>query len=141
MSRDVLYCTMLAAAMVSGCSEPRGGPRLETYPVTGTVYVNGAPADQLLIECYPVGESEIQYELATRTDSDGNFAIGTYEAGDGVPRGEYALTFEWMQGSALGGDRKDRLKGRFTDPQSSETQFEVVPGVPTELGIINLEVP
>ena len=95
-----------------GCGgEPKGGPRVETFPVTGKVLVDGAPAAGVLVGCHPQGEASVKRQLTVYTDEEGAFSIGTYEAGDGLPEGEYKLTFEWIQGPMLGPEKGHAQEG------------------------------
>lgn len=138
-SRLAWVATSVLLAVCAGCSgEPRGGPRVETFPVTGTVLVNGAPAAGLLVAVYPQGNSEINHQLVCSTDDQGKFTLGTYEAADGLPAGEYKLTFEWMEGAMLG-PKKDKLKGAYVDPAKSEFSVTVTEGEENDLGEIQLK--
>ncbi len=135
-TREWLAATVVVMLCL-GCSEPKGGPRVETFPVTGTVLVDGAPASGLLVACYPQGEAEVNHRLAVLTDEQGAFSIGTYEAGDGLPEGEYKITFEWIEGAMLGPE-SDKLKGAYADPDESEYTVTVAKGDDNELGEIKL---
>ena len=79
------------------------------------------------------------WERVAFTDEEGKFEISTYESSDGVPAGEYALTFMWgkwnMSGSYGG---PDKLNDRYTDPKTSEVKVTVKDGEPTDLGTIEL---
>jgi hypothetical protein len=131
----VVVSTLLICA---GCGrEPRGGPRVETFPVTGTVLVNGTPAAGLLVAGHPQGESEIKHRLACNTDDQGKFTLGTYESADGLPEGQYKLTFEWMEGTMLGPET-DKLKGAYADPKESQYSVTVTSGEENDLGDILL---
>jgi hypothetical protein len=74
------------------------------------------------------------------TGPDGKFAISTYQSADGVPAGEYLLTFVWgrfdMISKSYGGP--DKLNGRYADHQKSEHRVQVESGKPTDLGRIEL---
>jgi hypothetical protein len=74
------------------------------------------------------------------TQSDGSFSLNTYEAGDGVPAGRYALTFFWGKWNAISNSYggKDQLKDRYSKPEKSPTQFEVDGSAPVDLGTIEL---
>ena len=131
----------VAAAMLGclGCGgEPKGGPRVDTFPVSGKVLVDGSPAAGLLVACLPQEQSEINHRLTVMTDDQGMFSLGTYEAGDGLPEGTYKLTFEWIQGTMLGPE-SDKLKGAYSDPKKSEFTVAVKPGEETDLGEIQLK--
>ena len=122
-----------------GCGgEPKGEPRVETFPVTGKVLVDGAAAAGVLVGCHPQGEAPVKRQLTVYTDEEGAFSIGTYEAGDGLPEGEYKLTFEWSQGPMLG-PGKDTLKKAYSDPEKSQHTVTVTKGEENDLGEIQLK--
>lgn len=125
-------------ALCAGCGEPRGGPRVETSPLTGKVLVDGTPTANVLVACYPESQSEaVKNKLMIKTDEEGVFSMATYEAGDGVPEGVYRLTFECMEGTLLG-KQTDRLKGAYVDPNKSKFEVTVKKGETNDLGEINL---
>jgi len=135
-----LFMTVTAAGFFAGCGQS-GPERVPTYPVVGKVLVDGEPVEMLAINC--VRLSEVDKENPTEsqcfTADDGSFKIGTYEAKDGVPEGEYALTFQWGEWNLYSHSYSgDKLNGRYSDAAKSETKFEVVPGQPTDLGTIEL---
>lgn len=136
-----LACVVVSAlvAVSAGCGgEPKGGPRVETFPVTGTVLVNGTPAAGLLVAGHPQGNSTINHRLVCNTDEQGGFTLGTYEAADGLPEGEYKLTFEWLEGTMLGPE-SDKLKGAYADPQKSKFSVTVTKGEENDVGNIELK--
>jgi hypothetical protein len=116
--------------------------RKPTYPVRGEVYVDGKPAGQLAVYCVELRgiDEDNPTSSATFTDDAGKFAISTYLSGDGVPEGEYALTFFWGQYNLItrsyGGP--DKLKNRYTDSKQSKVRLTVVKGKLTDLGRIDL---
>jgi hypothetical protein len=79
--------------ILSGCSK-RGW--LETYPVKGAVLVDGKPAKDAMVTFHPketVGDRP--YLPTGQTNENGEFALGTFVAGDGAPAGEYDITIVW----------------------------------------------
>jgi len=132
---------VVAAVVVIVCvgcgGEPKGGPRVETSPVTGKILVDGVPAASLEVTCHPQGGSEVNYPLNTLTDEQGQFSLGTYESGDGLPAGEYKLTFEWLEGTMLG-PTTDKLKEAYSDPAKSEFTVTVKEGEENDMGEIKL---
>ena len=74
------------------------------------------------------------------TDSDGVFQLSTYKAGDGVPEGEYVLTFTWQKIDVM--KRRpagtDNLNDRYKDPVKSVFKVSVEEGEPIDLGRIDL---
>lgn len=127
----------LAAGLVCGCSEPpRGGPRLQTSPVTGVIQVDGQAAELVEITCQAEGENAaLKYPLSTMTDKDGKFALTTYQSGDGLPEGVYLLSFKWQEPGIV---PKDKFNGAYADPKKSGHKLTVVKGQKNELGVLDL---
>lgn len=138
MSRMLGAATLIA--LVAGCSG--GDDRKPTYPVTGVVIVDGQPAEAVRITLNDVKGMDPNQPTFSETfsDKDGKFSVSTYEKGDGVPEGEYTLTFYWgtinpfnMQ---YGGE--DKLKQKYTDPATSKISVKVEKGKPADMGRIEL---
>jgi len=116
--------------------------REETYPVAGEVYVDGNPAAGLQVTCHSVEglDTEMGWVCQGMTNEEGKFEINTYEAGDGVPEGDYVVTFLWgktnFASMQYGGPYQ--LKGRYTDPKKSEHKFTAKKGEQTDLGRFEL---
>ncbi len=114
----------------------------ETHPASGEVYVDGQPAAMLRIHCTNVNgmDKENPSMSSAMTDEQGKFEISTYEKADGLPEGDYVLTFMWGELSPISGyGGPDKLKKKYADPEKSEHKFSVVTGEPTEIGRIDLE--
>jgi hypothetical protein len=123
-----------------GCGES-GPPRNETFPVAGKVLVDGKPPGFLAVNCVRVSEIDKQNRTDSQclTENDGSFKIATYVASDGVPEGDYVLTFQWGEINGFTGAYVgDKLNGRYSDPAMSTIKFTVVKGKPTNLGEIKL---
>jgi hypothetical protein len=128
---------LILIVCVACCSCDKPLSRKATFPVTGIVFVDGKPVDQLAIGCVNLAgiDAKEPTESATFTDKD-----GTYQKGDGVPVGSYVLTFNWGQWNLMsmqyGGP--DKLNGKYSDPKTSTIKFDVKEGQPTDLGTIQL---
>lgn len=135
-----MLCAAILFALVSGCSG--GDNRKPTYPVTGVVLVDGQPAEAVRITLNDVKGMDPNQPTFSETfsDKDGKFAVSTYEQGDGVPEGEYVLTFYWGTINPLnmqyGGE--DKLKRKYADPATSKFRIKVENGKPTDMGRIEL---
>ncbi len=133
---------VLSSTLLSGCKdEPRGGPRVVTIPVSGVVTVDGKPQGQIAIRAEPVnGPTPTNSTPSTFTEADGKFSLTTYETGDGVPVGEYKLTFKWGQINLFNGRYEgDKFKGKYADPDKSEVSIQVTESSePVDLGAIDL---
>ncbi len=133
---------VLAAISIVGCGgdEPF---RKETSPVKGKITIDGkAPGSEVQMECHAVAGMDAEHPTfsQTATDVDGNFSIATYAAGDGVPAGDYILTFSWRVFNIMSRDYTgpDQLNDRYSDPKSSAIKLTVKGGEPLDLGVIAL---
>ena len=91
----------VALALVLGCS--RGPSRPKTYPVSGTVTMNGQPVEGATVVFVPkavatgasssAGGAQAQGpQVATgETDAQGRYELGTFAKGDGAIPGEYLV--------------------------------------------------
>jgi len=123
-----------------GCGESHPD-WLPTYPVTGKVLVDGEPVEFLAVYCDRLSELDKEHPTKSQcfTQKDGSFTIGTYLSNDGVPEGDYALTFQWGEINRYSrGYDGDKLNGRYSDPEESALKFTVEPGQPIDLGTIEL---
>jgi hypothetical protein len=138
-----LLVTAWCCVLCCSCGPPPGRPQKTVFPVKGEVYVDGKPAAMLVVACANVQGMDKQMPTVSTaiTNDDGKFEITTYKTGDGVPDGEYVLTFTWSGGRSLGGrgarGSADKLAGRYTDPKKSKNSFKVE-GKPVDLGKIEL---
>lgn len=133
---------LLVATICSGCGkEPPKVNRKETIPVKGKVLVDGKPGEQLSIQCITLsGADKTNPTSSTGSiDGEGNLVLSTYEIGDGVPEGEYALRFEWFtRGMSKSQPSVDKFKGRYRDEKNSPAKFTAKKGQPVDLGEIKL---
>jgi hypothetical protein len=141
MFRVVRVALALSVLMAAGCKEDNGS-RKETFPVTGVVLVDGQPASQVQVTLHDVkGMDAAQPTLTSGfTNDDGTFSLTTYEFGDGVPAGEYKVTFLWgqlnMVSMQYGGP--DKLNDRYNNPDKTPFQVKVEKGKPADMGKIEL---
>lgn len=101
----------------SSCSKNK---QAKTYPVKGSVFINGEPAKGAIVTFVPVNREQNPDLIAQGVvRDDGSFAMGTHQAGDGVPPGEYQVGIE-LRGRPSGKSAAtkksvhvDKLQGRF----------------------------
>jgi hypothetical protein len=140
--RDVALPVLLLIAFTAACAK-QASDRKETYPVTGEVYVDGRPAPMIQVNLHNLAGIDQQQPTHSSafTDDAGKFEVSTYEQGDGVPEGEYVLSFVWGQFNMVsmqyGGP--DKLKDKYADPKTSTFKVRVEKGKPANLGRIELE--
>ena len=137
-----LCCLLLCMTTVglTGCGGEKPF-RKPTSVVTGKVTVDGvAPTSAITIECHPVNGMDAKHPTVSQTVTgpEGTFKISTYEAGDGVPAGDYVLTLYWGEFNLMSNSYSgpDKLKDRYRDPKTSEIKLTVKEGKPTDLGTI-----
>lgn len=129
---------LILAICLSGCGS--NDSRLETHPVSGSVFINGEPASGCTVTFVP-RDAELRGAVipAGSTDESGTFQLTTYETGDGAPAGEYGVSLIWEATSwpsmnAEGGIdpvvtvRPDRLLNRLSSPEKSGLKATVVEG-------------
>lgn len=143
------YCVLLSLVLVlpilAGCGKKEQPFRKDTTGVVGQVIVDGEPVPAtkpLKVDCHNVAGFDQQHPTVSSclTGEDGKFQISTYETGDGVPEGDYVLTFMWGRMDLIGGSYTgpDQLNGKYTEPEKSEIKFTVTKGKPVDLGRIEL---
>lgn len=133
-SAGLIVQSFVIAALLSilGCGPKPPKP----YPATGTVHVNGKPAERVLLIFYPETALPTEFQVPTpraMTGSDGQYKITTYSGEDGAPAGEYRISAVWMTKRPDDMDpeafnARDRLKGKYADPDRSGLRVTIEPG-------------
>ena len=140
----ILFAGLMVCGIGMGCSGKKSGPEQKpVYKVTGSITVDGnIPDPPIQIECHSIDSLEDLNRTFSSAQSkkDGTFALETYKEGDGIPAGDYSLTFSWRKFDLIRRQHSDidLLKNRYADPLKSETKF-TVDEKPTDLGEIQLK--
>jgi hypothetical protein len=149
MSRIDLRITLLLAVLTlticaAGCGSKPQSDRPATYPVSGTVTMNGEP----------VTDANVNFQLTDGsrgasglTDQQGTFSLTTFVAGDGALPGEYRVAITKFekppQGAQVPEDHPDYnpnvpsfvprnlLPEKYANPQTSELTATVTEGANT----------
>ncbi len=145
MDRFVIWfgCGLLCTAV--GCSKAEKPFTKSTVKVKGTITVDGQPPEtpiQLEFRSEQIPDPDHPSSSTASTGTDGSFEVSTYDTGDGVPEGKYALVATWMKFDALSNQFKepDKLGGKYDAINESPKHFEVKPGdEPIDLGTIDLK--
>ncbi len=80
---------MMALVCLAGCSGSGGFPK--TYPVTGTVKLNGKPIDGAMVTFQM--ENGKENAIGT-TDKNGEFSLSMFRPGDGAVPGKYKVSIK-----------------------------------------------
>lgn len=142
---------LVCLALVVGCS--KGPARPKTYPVSGTVTLNGQPVDGATVVFVPktavqgaqaAGQQGPQVATG-ETDAQGRYQLGTFAKGDGAVPGEYLVkVFKYPKAATptgpAGGDEdyqppeenapppappKNLLPEKYANEQTSGLSFTV----------------
>lgn len=126
----------LICQVIVGC----GDQRMEVYPVHGTVSLNGTPAAGADLVFYGTDEALQTVDAPipkARADEQGRYEVSSFEPGDGAPAGEYRVTVVWRQSDSNDPENRDlardRLQGKYADPQTSPLRVTVKPEPNNEL--------
>jgi hypothetical protein len=120
---------------LAGCT-PSGPTR---HDVSGTVTVDGSPAEGILVQMIrtSTGEGNDQYP-STISGTDGSFEFGGKSRVLGLLDGEYAVTFAWLEGKDL--ETRDKFKGKLADAKSSPYRL-TIPSESTKNLAFDLKMP
>lgn len=142
-SLKIALLAVLLLVVAGGCAKKDQPFRKQTVPVKGQITVDGSPPGSAIkIFCHDKGPEDTEHPTVSwcLTDAEGRFSLNTYETGDGVPPGEYTLTFLWGEMNAIsrsyGGP--DKLNKRYEKPEDSPVTFRAEVGKPVDLGTVDL---
>lgn len=108
---------------------------MKVYPTSGVVKVGGQPvegAKVILFGATPEVTGPGTVPPQGETDENGAFQLTSYEPNDGAPAGTFKVTIFWPEPTPDNAGEmfrpKDRLKGKYSDPESSGLTAEVPEG-------------
>ncbi|MBI1832192.1 MAG: hypothetical protein HYR84_12175 [Planctomycetes bacterium] len=117
--------SVVLGMLVLLCTSCHKESRKPVFPARGKVVLkSGAAAEGVLVIFTPTADVDPAkdwpdgFPRAT-TEKDGTFVLTTYEPGDGIPVGQYAVTMLWTLRDATNKERSgpDKFGGRFANPQ------------------------
>jgi hypothetical protein len=133
---------LLLCLLVMGCGRERRPPNEKpVIPVSGVVLVNAAPIAGVQIRFHAVTQDPQNATLSmAKTDAEGKFKAWTYRVNDGVPPGDYTITFnDQSETKPHMRSGADLFKGKYSDPKASKLELTVpANGKPIDMGTIEL---
>jgi hypothetical protein len=121
--------------LVCLCSACSKSDRTPVYPARGQVLFEGEPIPHALVVLHPVNADNKEAPRPQgKVNADGAFTLSTYDAGDGAPAGEYAVTVQWLLSPASKGKSYEdsppvnRLPARYARPQTSGLRIQIAQG-------------
>jgi hypothetical protein len=93
---------VLFAATSGGCSKGRDPNRLPVFPASGHLSFKGQVPTGAFVVLHPKNGAAtdakgVVVRPRATVKPDGSFVLGSYDAADGAPSGEYSLTVEWRR--------------------------------------------
>jgi hypothetical protein len=123
------------SVMVSGCGQS-GLDRVPVVPVDGKVTFEGKPTPGAMIVLHRKDKAPSNVPAPrAQVEKDGTFRFTTYDAGDGVPPGDYVATIAWYKLASQGRDVQpgpNVLPPRYSNPATSKWDVRVAES-PTRL--------
>lgn len=122
-ARSISALAIFIAATCSGCDD---GWKASTYPATGSLLINGEPAENALVQLISDGtEVDVRNSRPWAiVQPDGSFILSTYARGDGAPAGDYRVIITWPPNPHVM-SRADRLGHRFDEPDESQWRVTI----------------
>jgi hypothetical protein len=126
------------AGLLAGCSGEQG--RVVVYPVNGKVTIAGEVPEGALIVLYPTEGDRGELRPSAKVRQDGSFSLTTYQANDGAPSGQYAVTIQWNKLIKKGQDHvagPNVIAQEYTSRDSSPWKINVA-ARSNELELVNI---
>jgi hypothetical protein len=139
LTRGLLFLLPALALLTTGCGESRQ----PVYPVAGKVSYQGLPPVGAQVVLHRQGGSPAGAPPLVASGvvkDDGTFQIGSYDANDGAPPGEYVATIAWhrlITDAGGSGRGPNVLPPQYSDPLNSPIKVSVKDG-PIQLNPIEL---
>ncbi|WP_373651137.1 MULTISPECIES: carboxypeptidase-like regulatory domain-containing protein [unclassified Schlesneria] len=98
LSRHAFVGLILSSVIFEfGCGASAKKPVEQLAPVTGRVTIQGTPHEGIQVIFTPQRDTKNSRGGTAVTDKDGKFEARNYQNLVGLPPGDYAVTFSWMQ--------------------------------------------
>lgn len=144
----IFHLFFLIPLLFVGCgdSAPDNVVKKATKPAGGKFKIDGVapglagkegtdnpPHFHVILKLYPKGRAISKDDVFPSAEVDpmtGNYSFATYASGDGIPAGDYIITFESLEQSIIGRYKTgpDRFKNNFNNPVSQDPKYSVTIG-------------
>ncbi len=130
------FLLLFSGAVCLGALPGCGDGKKRVYKATGKILIDDKPGSKAFVFFHPVDVKDPKVVRPfAQADDQGVFAVSTYAEGDGLPEGEYILTFQWKEPSGLfkqDWEGRDKLGGAYADAKKSEFKLNMS-AKPTDL--------
>ncbi|MCA9127134.1 MAG: hypothetical protein KDB22_08610 [Planctomycetales bacterium] len=126
--------------VIVGCLGCQPGWQAATYPVSGSITINGEPPVGAVVTLIPTGDKvdERNSKPWAVVDEQGQFTLQTYLKEDGAPAGDYIVTVKWpWDVKDMSQAMSDRLGGAYAFPDKSDIRVTIA-RAPTVLAPIEI---
>jgi hypothetical protein len=131
----------ICCVLTLGCNDRE---QIPVYPVHGRVLLNGKPLADAIVSFHTQEGGMSGTYPSAHTDPDGQFAMTTYEHGDGAAQGSYSISIVCFRSRPLRKGQEGRAQNivpyRYASPEASGLVATVSPGN-NDLPPINLKSP
>jgi hypothetical protein len=121
---------LLVFVFATGCS--KAPPRPAVHPVSGKVTFDGRPAAGAQVVFHPKTATAAIPTPSAKADSQGNFSLTTYDAADGAPAGDYAVTVELRPVVTKNGELEwgpNTLPPQYGSPKTTRVAASITDGI------------
>jgi hypothetical protein len=131
MLRQIVTLSAILCLATAGCNSSNRPP---TYPVSGTVIMNGKPLEGAAVVFVPA-EGVAGPQAATGiTDAEGKYKLGTFTADDGAIAGEYRIKVSKFDGKKPSKEEQEKYisyeeeqKMQFGDEKPTPPAKNILP--------------
>lgn len=102
--RSFLAVLLAGSVLWLGCGQGEDGDRPATYPVTGTVTLQGEAVEGATVNFQLADGSGSAVGM---TDAGGDYSLTTFKSGDGAVPGEYKIKITQYKGEEITGASND----------------------------------
>jgi hypothetical protein len=125
-----LFLTLVVVYAV-GCGQAPEGTLVAVHPALGKITFKGQPIPGAMVTLHPKTATADVPKPHANVDKNGEFALSTFNGGDGAPEGEYVLTVVWYKPIKNGPDIQagpNVIPPKYSRPETSDLQIKIAAG-------------